>query len=296
MMIKAFLIAITFQEDQKIFIINRNGKIIYKGTKVTEELIVEAINNNSIATKIEKKLSHEVITNGGFSPGQDPLYNGMHQMLNDTIPTNEYFPNPKLLHHFIIRPSINNQWGGGYGWNQVNEHIGVTYYDGKLTNIFQFLNQLSSTLWVSNKTNDTLNYDIIYWKKSPNIDHSLSEIQNALLKSLEMKLNQNTSKRLVNKLALVSKNEKVVYANQIEKGAEKTYFSVDQFVLQLERKTQEFFIVDASLKDKYISNIEMDFKKLATSTSEEILAFLEKSNIKSTKVNKEITTYDLVKL
>ena len=107
----------------RMFIINRDGNIVYKGRDITESLIEEVLATNSIADTKEDCENMTVITNGGFSPGEDPLYNGVDEMLN--IGDENYWQEPKLINHFIIRPSLSKITVGN-GYRLSGEHIGVT--------------------------------------------------------------------------------------------------------------------------------------------------------------------------
>lgn len=58
-----------------MFIINRDGTLVYRGIHVSEETLLEVINTNGVAP--EQKSNHpEVILNGGFRGGEDPVLTG----------------------------------------------------------------------------------------------------------------------------------------------------------------------------------------------------------------------------
>jgi hypothetical protein len=62
-----------------MYIINKEGTIVYQGNKVTPEIIEEVIATNTVNPQ-KKEEYLKVITNGGFSPGEDPLYNAVSIM------------------------------------------------------------------------------------------------------------------------------------------------------------------------------------------------------------------------
>jgi thiol-disulfide isomerase/thioredoxin len=63
----------------QMYIINKEGTIVYQGNKVTPEIIEEVIATNTVNPQ-KKEEYLKVITNGGFSPGEDPLYNAVSIM------------------------------------------------------------------------------------------------------------------------------------------------------------------------------------------------------------------------
>ena len=58
----------------QMYIINREGIIVYEGNKVNEEMIEEVIATNTV-TLSKKKEYAKVITRGGFTAGEDPGHN-----------------------------------------------------------------------------------------------------------------------------------------------------------------------------------------------------------------------------
>ena len=276
-----------------IYIINREGNIVFEGYSINENLVEEVLATNFIATKKDIEISN-VITDGGFSPGQDPLFNAVDIMLNRNKKEINYRPNPKLINHFIIRPSLNKEWGG-HGWNQSRDHkyYGITYYGGKLENIFQFLNDLSSPIWVKNNTKDTTLYDIVYWKKSPSLHNSFKEIQENLLDGLSMNFEKSRSLQNVNKLVQTKKNIDVLAEDGIISGTQKAYTPINTFITQLEKKSKEYYTLDKSLEKTFIYNKGMEWKKLNSSTLDELTYFLKEKNINVSKVKEEIEIFEI---
>ena len=66
-----------------------------------------------------------MITRGGFTPGEDPLYNGLIQMLGRE---KDY----SLIEQVIIRPSLETSFGG-YGRKKNDGYVGLTYSGGDLS-------------------------------------------------------------------------------------------------------------------------------------------------------------------
>ena len=183
----------------QIYIINRDGIIVYQGSTVSEDMIKEVIATNSV-TIPQKGETPKVILNGIFGPGEDPLYNDIMIMLGKT-------PSPQLIDHFIIRPSLDTIWGG-VGCKIIDGFVGITCYAGKLENIFQLLHNLSSPIWIKNNTELNATYDIVYWKKLRVLKGSI-QIEQRLLNGLSIKCDAIQSKENINILSLHKPNEAV---------------------------------------------------------------------------------------
>lgn len=274
----------------RMFIINRDGNIVYKGSDITESLIEEVLATNSIADTKEDCENMTVITNGGFSPGEDPLYNGVDEMLN--IGNEDYWQEPKLINHFIIRPSL-SEITTGYGHRLSGEHIGVTYYGGKLQDIFKFLNFLPSPVWVKDHTMDTTLYDIVYWKKSPNFNSAFKEIEESLLESLSLSSKKVSSLQNVNKIILSKQSKDIITMDNIVEGTEKAYISINTYREFLEKKSKEFYTIDGPLKKMYVYDKSMNWNRLVNSSLDEITSFLREKNIHISKVQEEIETLEI---
>mgnify|MGYP003785050647 CR=1 FL=1 len=272
----------------RIFIINKNGNIIYQGLNITEEIIQEAINTNTVT--ISESNTYSVILNGGFAPGEDPLYNGVRMMLNSDISSR-----PQLIDHFIIRPSLDSVWGGA-GYRITSDgYVGVTYYGGKLEEIFQYLNNLSSSVWIKNHLKDTSLYDIVYWKKNKSKENAFSEIQNKLIDGLSIKFYESSNQENVQVLYLQNANKDVITIEQIKEEAYALYTPIDVFATNLETKTQHFFLIDPSLHNMYIYNQQMTWEDLYHANESEIIEFLKSKGIIVKQKTQTITTYHIDK-
>jgi len=268
----------------QIYIINRDGIIVYQGSTVSEDMIKEVIATNSV-TIPQKGETPKVILNGIFGPGEDPLYNDIMIMLGKT-------PSPQLIDHFIIRPSLDTIWGG-VGCKIIDGFVGITCYAGKLENIFQLLHNLSSPIWIKNNTELNATYDIVYWKKIESIEKALSEIGQRLLNGLSIKCDAIQSKENINILSLHKPNEAVKKSEQIEDGAYNAYTSISTFVSELENKSQQLYSVDESLQDMFIHNQGMEWEKLYNADVAEILDFLKAKGIILKQEIKTITLYHI---
>lgn len=271
----------------QMYIINRDGIVVYHGPSVTEEMLDEVIATNSISPPKQTE-TQKVNTDGGFSPGEDPLYNGVNQMLGKKASDR-----PKLIDHFIIRPSLVTSLAGS-GFRQArNGYVGITIYGGKLSDIFLFLYTFSSRNWIRNKTDDTSSYDIIYWKKSTDLSTAFSEIEQKLLEGLKIRFDSVTSYEEVNVLSIDKPNEAIKREEDIDDGAYTAYTSIQSFVSQLEDKTKQLYVTDASLENRLVYNKGMEWKKMYDSSPAELVNFLKAHGIAVRREKRTITLHEI---
>jgi peroxiredoxin len=267
-----------------MFIINRDGNLIYRGNHITEEILLEVINTNGVAP--EQKSEHpEVILNGGFRGGEDPLFNGMKQMTG-----RKEFCNTSLIDQLIIRPSLETN-SAGSAYRMQNGHVGITYCSGTLPELFVFLRELPSDIWVENKVSDTCRYDIVYWRKKDSFEGAISEIEQSISDGLSITFDSISSPKKVTVLSLPKLSEYVIKPEQIEEGTDKAYTSIDNFLTKLEELTRQYYIADGSLEDMLIYNQGMEWKKLNDASPTEIIDFLKAKGIVLKQEMKVITTY-----
>lgn len=234
-----------------------------------------------------------LVANGGFAPGEDPLYNGVDKSLRRYIPREHRRKTYFDKYHFIIRPTLQKTTtlGNSWGKNKMGDYVGITHYAGTLENTFRFLNNLSSHIWVKNKSKKLGGYDVIYFKKSPSYEAAFSEIQKTLLESLSLDFKKVKTTKLVNKLKLKKKNENVITVNQIEDGTRHAYKGINEYISRLERITNEYFIVDKPLKDKYVYNKELG--PIWKANAKDIIVFLETRNIEVKKEKEVIEIFEI---
>ncbi|MEP6794120.1 MAG: TlpA disulfide reductase family protein [Saprospiraceae bacterium] len=271
----------------QMYVINRDGIIVYHGHKVTAAMLDEVIATNGIASIAESK-NLQVITDGGFSPGEDPIYNGVYEMLGKNSSEK-----PPLLDQFILRHSLETSSSGSGFRHTPDGHIGITISGASLPDIYLFLHNISSLNWIRNNTNDTSNYDIIYWQKKKNLSKAFTEIEQNLSDNLAIKFESIKSYEPVNILSIIQESEFIKKEDAIEEGAYKAYTSIQKFVTMLEDKSNEFYLIDKSLLNTFIYNKGMDYNKMNQSTSSELLEFLTHHGIGITKVNRKITLYEI---
>lgn len=271
----------------QMYIINRDGIIVYHGPKVTSEMLEEVIATNSVT--LPKRIENlKVITDGGFSPGEDPLYNGVNLMLGK-----KSSDRPTLIEHFIIRPSLVTSFGGSGFKRTPDGYFGVTIYGGRLPDIFLFLYRFTSLNWIRNNTTDTSNYDIIYWKKTKDLSTAYNEIEQRLLEGLLIRFDSTRSLETVNVLSIDKPKVTLKREEEIDDGTYKAYTSIQSFVSQLEDKTNQFFLVDQSLEKLFVFNKGMERNKMYNSSPIEIVEFLNTQGITIKQEKRAITLYEI---
>jgi len=270
----------------QMYIINKEGTIVYQGNKITPEMIEEVIATNTINPQ-KKEEYLKVITNGGFSPGEDPLYNAVNRMLGKGKTYR-----PTLIEHVIIRPSLETAFGGS-GMKNSNGNIGITYCGGDLLSIFKFLHNIPSSIWITDKTNDTTRYDIIYWAKIESFKSAYSEIEQKLTAGLSIKFDTVKSLQTVNLLSINKSNEFLKKYEEIEDGTLKLYTHINSFASQLEEKSEQFYVVDESSQNTFIYNKGMEWQDLNNANTTKILNFLKERGI---SVNQEKRTINLFEI
>lgn len=274
----------------QMYVINRDGIIVYHGHNVTSAMLDEVIATNGISLPTESKNFH-VITDAGFSPGEDPLYNGVLEMLGR--PSSE---RPALHDQFIIRHSLETSSSGSGFRRTPDGYIGITISGASLPDIYLFLHNISSLNWIRNNTNDTSNYDIIYWQKKKNLLKAFTEIEQNLSDNLAIKFESIKSYEPVVILSMKKESEFIKKEDAIEEGAYKAYASIQTFVSLLEGKTKEFYLIDKSLQNSFIYNKGNDYNKMNQSSSSELLEFLTHQGISITKDKRLITLYEINKI
>jgi len=275
------------QARPNVVIINREGIVVYNGTSITEQLLEEVISTDNIEP--EEAIEFDVITSGGFSPGDDPLYNGVVTMLGKEEQNSK-------IQSFIIRKSLNTQYPGSFGHRTLDDgHVGITFDAVKLVKIFQVLNKVPSAIRIKDNTKDTIDYDIVFWKKEKSVEVAYMAIQEALLQGLSIELTSNYSKEPVNKFILTRKSNIILSKEEIEEGTLKAYTSINHFTTLLENSTKEFYSIDKTLENTFIYNKGMEPAKQYSATPNELLDFLLNNGIRIKKVEERIEIFNMSK-
>jgi peroxiredoxin len=270
-----------------VYVLNREGTIVYQGSKFTVDMLDEAIATNSINIIKEEK-HYKVISNGGFSGGEDPLYNAMNIMLGV-----EKDYRPSLIGHIIIRPSLEKSFGG-HGTRMTKDgYIGFTYSGGELVRILMLMRNLTSNLWITDKTKDTTRYDIIYWKKAGDFKSAFTEIEHILTTGLSISIDIIETAKKVNVLSVSVENEFLKKHEEIDEGTFGFYTHINSFISQLEHKSREYYLADNSSQNTFIYNKGMEWDKFRNATSNEILDFLKERGVTTKVEDKTISLLEI---
>ena len=277
-----------------VFIIDKQGIVIYQGDVITEDLIEEAIATNRIEVSENSEITvnfpnfsvEKMFKYFRFSGGEDPVYNmfrGVSGMENKPY---------KMIDHFIIRPSLVNEFTGCV-YKNTNGHIGVTYIGGTVAEILAFLREKPSPLWVKDKTQDTTLYDIVCYKKAKYLKQVYREIEQRFAEGFSFKINTVVSEQDINMLYVSRKSDLLKKEKEIAPETERIYMEIDEIASSLEDKSGQYFMVDKSLKDMFVFNNEWDFEKLYTATSDELIDFLKRRGIDIRIEKKKIKLLEL---
>ena len=273
------------QGRPNVVIINREGLVVYNGTSITEQLLEEVISTDNIAP--EEAIEFNVITSGGWSPGDDPLYNGVLTMLGKEEQNSK-------IQSFIIRKSLNTEYPGSFGHRTLDDgYVGITFDGVKLAKIFQVLNKVPSAIRINNNTKDTIDYDIVFWKKEKSVEVAYMAIQKSLLEGLSMELTSNYTKQQVNKLILTANSNIIITKDKIEEGTIKAYTSINHFTTLLENSTKEFYTMDKALENTFIYNKGMESAKQFSAKPNELVEFLLKNGLSIKKVEESIEIFNI---
>ena len=257
-----------------VVLINKKGNMVFRGHEITKELLDEVLATDTIIPAQKKNIQLNNITAqdvyGSWSPGEDPLYNGVAKLLKTDYKRNT------PIYQFCIRQSLyNKNKHGGYGFSSF-KWAGITITNMTIKEILVFLNKLQSEKWVIDKTNNKNRYDVIYFKKHKSLNEAYREIQTELLNSLSIKLKIIKEERMLNILSLKNKSPEVLNRNEIPRGTAKLYSSIKDVASILEEKTNKLSVIDKSLGNKFIFT---DKVNLISAGVSEIIQFLEKNGI-----------------
>ncbi len=278
----------------RYFIINREGYIVFRGNHIDEALVEEVLKTDTVDYEpVPTKsiaLSNRVVTNGGFAPGQDPLYNGM-RIMQGMRSAKQY----QDIRQFIIRPSLEPEFGG-HGWRTTKNRVGVTYSGGRLEELLSFLRRLPSPLWIDNRSGDTTRYDIVYWKKAAGLPEAFAEIEAALLDGLDLTLDSVLKKVSLREIRPTAAKVTAIPSEQIPDGARNAYLSVRRIASALEKKTAVLHIVAPELAESFVPIRSWpQGRQLMEASPREIANLLAMNGITVADNEREIGVYELVR-
>ena len=274
-----------------MFLLNRDGLIVYSGHSISGEMIEEVMASNGLKAKAnDGKASAGVKSFYGFMGGDDPVYVAMMSMMNGKFSTQA------PVNQFIIHKSLEKEMKG-YGYRSTQDgHIGFTYVGGRLDELFAYMNGLPSRVWVSNKSNDSSRYDIAYYRKTESLDAAFAEIKHTMLDELAIRIDSTEEAKPVNILASDIHNPFVKKESDIPDNDPiyKTYLPIGDILQNLENKTGEFYLADKSLQNSLVDGLEFK-QKIYGAKASEIMDFLKSKGIKISRDTRAIKTYSIVR-
>ena len=287
-------------------VINREGNIVYRGSRINEAIIQEVLEKNTFTLKAKENITEEkeltekeLIFQQAFIPGEDPVYIDFIKSTNsDNSKPNRTLVDPANISSFIIRKSpYKKSTVLGYRSDGRTGFVGLTIIGNELTNIFKVFNNISSDIRVKNVTNDTIPYDIIYARSKPEntIGKAFNEIQQELQDYLKIKLIRVNNKQRVNQLTLVSNNSDVVLKEDIIEGTSQLYTSFEQLISHFENSTQQFFDYDTSLEGKFLYTYGMDLDNIESASDPFAMLrnTLKTKGIVLESIEKQIETFEI---
>jgi hypothetical protein len=134
-------------------------------------------------------------------------------------------------------------------------------------------------------------------RKAKNLNQAYKEIEKRLSEGLSFKINTVIVEENVNILTVVRKNDSLKKEKDIPSEAMNLYLEMDYIISLLEEKSGRYFMADNSAKEMFVYNNEIDWKKLDTATTDDLIDFLKrrgldirikKKKIKLLKLNNKI--------
>lgn len=271
----------------QIFIINKKGNIVFSGSggEFNETILNEVIATDTFISKSQIRYL-DIISDAGFTAGEDPLYNAM-AMMRSNNKTKQY-----LINYFIIRPSFDNEKSYGYK-NYQNGYIGITYTGGRLEDIFSYFYKLQSSVWIKNNTEHSLHYDIVYYRKINSMDAANEEILKHLFEDLSIRFDTLSNEQTVYSISLKQGNDNIKTSDELNAAIINAYTSIEEYIKSFEEKANALCVIDSSLKNRLIFNQEMDGNKLYDASVDDVKKFLEKMGVIFEQRNQRITYYQI---
>lgn len=166
------------------FIIDKAGIVRYKNTDLSSETLTSLLQDNEVPTvenpSVDFNNKEMIITNGYGAPGQDPVYNGMQMMMEPA--EEEWRMKEDAIEQVIIRKSLETT-AGYYGYRTSDSYVGMTYSGGTVSEIYSFLLNANSPLWVVDSVSGGVRYDFVYWKENKKKIPAFKKEMLALLKN-----------------------------------------------------------------------------------------------------------------
>ncbi len=275
-------------------VIDGAGIVRYRGFDLSSERLSSLVQGKELPKEegpgIDFDNKESVVTNGGGAPGQDPVYNGVQLMMEP-----EMWRMDDAIEQVIIRKSLETTvvW---YGYRTSDDgYIGMTYSGGKVNEIYSFLLNATSPLWVVDTVSGGVRYDLVYWKENKKKIPAFKKEMLALLKNA---LHIGLRKRFIEAevVVLSAQKETPSLRKNKEISMDETYnfMPVAAIIARLEEMTGQRYVTDFD-KDYQIS-WQKDKFNLPRMNAQEIEAALLSKGVSQERKMRRIQIYETVLL
>jgi peroxiredoxin len=279
------------------FVIDKSGVVRYRNTGLDSETLASLLQRNEVPEVENPNVSFDnqemIISDGGGAPGQDPVNNGMQSMMEPA--EEEWSIAEDAIEQVIIRKSLETR-AGWYGYRTSDDYIGLTYSGGKVNEIYSFLLNATSPLWVVDTVSGGERYDLVYWKENKK---KIPAFKKEMLVLLKNALHIGLRKRFI-------EDEVMVLSTQGETSSLKknkavsidesyNFIPIASVIARLEEITGQRYVADFKKEDYRIA-WQKDHLNLFRMNAQEIEAALLSKGITLERKTQRIQIYETVLL
>jgi peroxiredoxin len=237
------------------FIIDKSGVVRYRDSDLSSETLASLLQTNEVPEAESPGIGFDnqemIISDGGGAPGQDPVYNGMQSMMEPA--EEEWSIAEDAIEQVIVRKSLETR-AGWYGYRTSDDYIGLTYSGGTVSEIYSFLLNATSPLWVVDTVSGGVRYDFVYWKKNKK---KIPAFKKEMLVLLKNALHIGLRKRFIEDEVVVLSEQgatssfKKNKAVSIDEGY--NFIPVASVIARLEEITGQRYLADFKQEDYKIA-------------------------------------------
>ena len=285
------------------YVINRKGNIVYSGRALSAEMLeqVSATDTIDLTTAPQAvfavppvvPLREAVEPYGPMTAGSDPMYAAMEDLVDPpAVGENREITMPVTA--FTIRPALPSI-GSGTASGSGNGTIRLTLNYQTLPEILAYLYEQPSPGWITNATDDTMRYDVIYYRPGESREAAYREIRETLLAALDMRIREVEAQRMVQALQRTERHEDVVLKSEIPDGARQLFTPLATYVGWLSGQRPELHTLSPDLAGAYVKSIDGPDLYGFGASWESITAWLRTKGIETRKRQETVTLLQLEK-
>lgn len=276
----------------KCVVINKLGVVLYEGSHVDNEILDKILQGEtpSVDTSFSapKQLNgNMVISDGGGSPGDDPVFNGMRLMMGQELDGES-----NALSQTIFRKSL-QKTPGWYGERNEGDLKGITLCGG-LSEILGYLLGATSEVWVTDNVTEGQIYDLVYWGKHRK---SFPKLKRGLVRVIADAMNIRIDKRPVDtefiKMKFSRKNPAMTYAKVVPQEERYDFISLFDVVSHLETTSGRKYVFSEGNKEYFI-HWPKDNLPLRQMSVENIEQWLESLGVDFERTSGKVVGYEIV--